>query len=81
MSKTSTATRGPYLTTAEAAAYLKTSESHFRALVRAGKAAKPIRPYGPTGKCLWDGGLLDAHMHAHAIEQGVIPAADTGEAA
>jgi excisionase family DNA binding protein len=72
MSKVSTATRGPYLTTAEAAAYLKTSESHFRALVRAGKVPKPIRPYGPNGKCLWDESGLDAHMHALAIEQGVI---------
>jgi excisionase family DNA binding protein len=67
------AVRGPYLTTAEAAAYLKTSESHFRALVRAGKVTKPIRPYGPTGKCLFSQPQLDDFMHASAVEQGVIP--------
>jgi excisionase family DNA binding protein len=73
MNKVSTAIRGPYLTTAEAAAYLKTSESHFRALVRAGKVTKPIRPYGPTGKCLYSQPQLDELMHASAVEQGVIP--------
>jgi hypothetical protein len=72
MSQTSPA-RSRYLDTAEAAAYLRTSESHFRAQVRAGKVPKPIRPYGPNGKCLWDQSQLDDHMHSLAIEQGVIP--------
>jgi excisionase family DNA binding protein len=68
----SRATSGPYLTTAESAAYLKTSENHIRAMVRAGKIPRPIRPYGPGGKCLWSQSTLDAHMHALAIAQGVI---------
>jgi excisionase family DNA binding protein len=75
MNSASRATSGPYLTTAEAAAYLKTSESHFRALVRAGKVPKPIRPYGPTGKCLHPQPQLDDFMHASAVSQGVIPPA------
>ena len=61
-----------YLTTAEAAAYLKLSESHFRALVRGGKLPKPIRPFGPSGKCLYDQPRLDEFMHALAVAQGVI---------
>jgi hypothetical protein len=71
MSRTSTG-RSPYLGTAEAAAYLNYSESHFRALVRAGKVPKPVRP---NGKCLRHQPLLDAFMHDLAVEQGVIPAA------
>jgi hypothetical protein len=71
--RSGTAGRGPYLGTAEAAAYLNYSESHFRFLARTGKVPKPIRPYGPNGKCLWDQSHLDDHMHSLAVEQGVIP--------
>jgi excisionase family DNA binding protein len=72
LSRHGAAASGPYFTTAEAAAYLKYSESHFRALVRAGKLPKPIRPFGPSGKCLHDKSLLDGRMHSLAVEQGVI---------
>jgi excisionase family DNA binding protein len=68
--RSGSAGRSPYLSTAEAAAYLNYSESHFRALVRAGKVPKPIRP---NGKCLWHQPLLDDFMHALAVSQGVIP--------
>ena len=72
MSQISTA-RSPYLTTAEAAAYLNYCESHFRALVRAGKVPPPLRI---NGKLLWRQSLLDAHMHALEVAQGVVsPAA------
>jgi excisionase family DNA binding protein len=73
MSQASTVHSRRYLTTAEAAAYLNYSESHFRALVRNGKLPKPVRPFGPSGKCLYDKPLLDGHMHSLAVEQGVIP--------
>jgi excisionase family DNA binding protein len=56
--------RATYFSTAEAAVYLNYSESHFRALVRAGKLPQPMRPYGPNGKCLWAQTVLDTHMHA-----------------
>jgi predicted DNA-binding transcriptional regulator AlpA len=62
----------PYLGTADAAAHLNYSESHFRALVRAGKVPRPVRV---NGKLLWRRSLLDAHMHALEVSQGVIPAA------
>jgi predicted DNA-binding transcriptional regulator AlpA len=64
------AVRDPYFGTADAAAYVNYSESHFRALVRAGKVPRPLRI---GGKLLWRQSLLDAHMHALAVEQGVIP--------
>jgi predicted DNA-binding transcriptional regulator AlpA len=64
------AVRDPYFGTAEAAAYLNYSESHFRALARAGKVPRPVRI---NGKLLWRQSLLDAHMHSLAIEQGVLP--------
>jgi hypothetical protein len=73
MTKPSPTTRKRYAGIAETAAYLETSESHFRALVRAGKVPKPIRPYGPTGKCLWDLDLVDDHMRALGVAQGAIP--------
>jgi excisionase family DNA binding protein len=61
--------RSPYLTTAEAAAYLSYSESHFRALVRAGRVPQPIRI---AHKLLWRQSLLDAHLHALEVAAGVI---------
>jgi hypothetical protein len=60
----------PYLGTAEAAAHLNYSQSHFRALVRAGKVPGPVRI---NGKLLWRRSRLDAHMHALVVSQGVIP--------
>jgi predicted DNA-binding transcriptional regulator AlpA len=66
------AVRDPYFGTAEAAAYLNYSESHFRALARAGKVPRPVRI---NGKLLWRQSLLDDHMRALAIDQGVIPPA------
>jgi hypothetical protein len=48
------------------------SESHFRALVRAGKVPPPIRI---NSKLLWRQSLLDAYMHELEIAQGVIPPA------
>lgn len=63
----------PYLSTAEAAAHLKYSISHFRALVRVGKLPQPIRPYGPRGKMLYPRAVLDEFMLALAREQGVVP--------
>jgi hypothetical protein len=70
---TSPINRKRYASTAQAAAYVNYSESHFRALVRAGKVRKPIRPYGPNGKCLFDLDLIDDDLRVLAIEQGVIP--------
>ena len=64
--------RAAYFSTAEAAVYLNYSESHFRALVRAGKLPQPMRPYGPNGKCLWAQTVLDEFMHASVISQAVI---------
>jgi hypothetical protein len=76
MTKPSPTNRKRYAGTAETAAYVNYSESHFRALVRAGKVRKPIRPYGPNGKCLFDLDLIDDDLRALAVEQGVIsPAA------
>jgi len=60
----------PYLGTADAAAHVKYSESHFRALVRAGKVPQPVRI---NGKLLWRQSLLDNFMHNLEVEQGVIP--------
>jgi len=72
MTKTSPINRKRYAGFAETAAYAGYSVSHLRALVRAGKFTKPIRPFGPGGKCIFDLDVVDAHMHALAIEQGVI---------
>ena len=69
MNQTSNAS-SPYLPTAESAAYLNYSESHFRVLVRAGKLPKPMRI---NGKLLWHKPVLDQFMHDLAVEQGVIP--------
>jgi predicted DNA-binding transcriptional regulator AlpA len=60
----------PYLETRDAAQYFRYSESHFRALVRAGKMPPPVRV---SSKLLWRQSLLDAHMRSLEIEQGVIP--------
>lgn len=57
----------------ETAEYVGYSVSHLRARVRAGKFTKPIRPFGPGGKCLFDLDLVDQDLHAVAVEQGVIP--------
>jgi predicted DNA-binding transcriptional regulator AlpA len=62
----------PFFGTAAAAAYLNYSESHFRALVRAGKVPPPLRI---NSKLLWRQSLLDQYMHALAVKQGVIAAA------
>lgn len=63
----------PYLGTADAAAHINYSESHFRALVRAGKVPQPVRIHG---KLLWRESTLDNFMHDLAVDQGVIePAA------
>jgi predicted DNA-binding transcriptional regulator AlpA len=59
-----------YLETRDAAQYLRYSESHFRALVRAGKVPRPVRV---SNKLLWRQSLLDAHMRALEVAQGVIP--------
>jgi hypothetical protein len=75
MTKPSTLNRSRYADTAETAAYARYSQSHLRALVRAGKFPKPVRPYGPGGKCLWDLDLIDDHIRWLAVQQGVIPAA------
>ena len=75
MTKTSPINRKRYAGFAETARYAGYSVSHFRALVRAGKFTKPIRPFGPGGKCIFDLDLVDNDMHALAVEQGVIPAA------
>jgi len=72
MTTTSTINRKRYAGFAETAEYAGYSVSHFRHLVRTGKFPKPIRPYGPGGKCIFDLDVVDAHMHALAIEQGVI---------
>jgi hypothetical protein len=40
--------------------------------VRAGKVPQPIRV---AHKLLWRQALLDAHLHALEVAQGVIPAA------
>lgn len=60
----------PYFGTAEAAQYYNYSESHFRALVRAGKVPQPVRI---NGKLLWRQSRLDAHARALEVAQGVIP--------
>jgi hypothetical protein len=65
--------RKRYAGFADTATYAGYSTSHFRALVREGKFPKPIRPYGPGGKCIFDLDVVDAHMRALAVEQGVIP--------
>jgi predicted DNA-binding transcriptional regulator AlpA len=70
MNQNSNASRDPYLETRDAAQHLRYSESHFRALVRAGKVPQPVRIHG---KLLWRQSLLDAHMHALEVAQGVIP--------
>ena len=62
----------PFFGTADAAAYLNYSESHFRALVRAGKVPPPLRI---NSKLLWRQSLLDQYMRALAVAQGVIAAA------
>jgi excisionase family DNA binding protein len=67
--------RDAYLETSDAARYLKYSESHFRALVRAGKLPQPVRPGGPGGKLLWRKSLLDEHMRSLEAAADVIPAA------
>jgi hypothetical protein len=72
MNQTAAVARDPYLGTADAAQHLNYSESHFRVLVRTGKVPRPIRI---NGKLLWRQSLLDAHMRALAIAQGVISAA------
>jgi predicted DNA-binding transcriptional regulator AlpA len=70
MNQNNNASRDPYLETRDAAQHLRYSESHFRALVRAGKVPRPVRI---NGKLLWRQSLLDAHMHLLEIEQGVVP--------
>jgi hypothetical protein len=72
MTKPSLLSRRRYADTAEAAAYLRTSTSHFRALVRTGKVPRPVRPFGPNGKLIFDLDIIDAHMRSLAVEQGVI---------
>ena len=59
-----------YLGTPDSAKELNYSESHFRALVRAGKVPRPVRI---NGKLLWRRSLLKAHMRELEIAQGVIP--------
>ncbi|MGY3506648.1 helix-turn-helix transcriptional regulator [Bradyrhizobium sp. USDA 4471] len=61
-----------YLGTADAARYMNYSENHFRALIRAGKVPAPVRV---AGKFLWRQSLLDQHMHALEVAQGVTDAA------
>lgn len=73
MTKTSPINRKRYAGFAETAAYTGYSVSHLRALVRADKFTKPIRPFGPGGKCIFDLDLVDHDLHALAVEQGVIP--------
>jgi predicted DNA-binding transcriptional regulator AlpA len=70
MNQNSTRPQSRWLETNEAAHKLKYSESHFRALVRAGKVPRPVRI---NGKLLWHESWLDNHMHALAVEQGAIP--------
>lgn len=60
----------PFFGTADTAAYVNYSVSHFRALVRAGKVPRPVRI---NGKLMWRRSLLDAHMRELEIAQGVIP--------
>jgi predicted DNA-binding transcriptional regulator AlpA len=60
----------PYLGTADAATHVNYSESHFRALVRAGKVPRPVRL---NGKLLWRRSLLDQFLRALEVEQGVVP--------
>lgn len=62
----------PYRGTTDAAAFFNYSESHFRALVRAGKVPRPVRI---GGKLMWRQSLLDAHMRALEVAQGVIESA------
>jgi hypothetical protein len=73
MTKPSPINRKRYASTAETAAYAGYSESHFRVLVRAGKFPQAIRPFGPGGKCIYDLDVVDDHLRALAVEQGVIP--------
>ena len=73
MTKPSLISRKRYGDTAETAAYARYSPNHIRALVRAGKFPKPIRPYGPGGKCIWDLDVVDDHLRALAVAQGATP--------
>jgi predicted DNA-binding transcriptional regulator AlpA len=59
----------PYRGTADAAAFLNYSESHFRTLVRAGKVPQLVRI---GGKLMWRQSLLAAHIHALEVAQGVV---------
>lgn len=70
MSQASTRLSERHLGTADAAAYVNYSESHFRTLVRAGKVPPPLRIHS---KLLWRQSLLDAHMRELEVAQGVIP--------
>jgi hypothetical protein len=69
MTNTAPNSRKRYANTAETAAYVRYTPNHLRALVRAGKFPKPMRPYGPGGKCIWDLDEVDGHLHAPAVEQ------------
>jgi predicted DNA-binding transcriptional regulator AlpA len=60
--------RDRYLSTREAAGYVNYSINHFRALVRAGKIPPPTRI---ASKLLWRQSLLDAHLRALEMAQGV----------
>jgi predicted DNA-binding transcriptional regulator AlpA len=70
MNQTSPFTPDPLLGTADAATHVNYSESHFRALVRAGKVPRPVRL---NGKLLWRRSLLDQFLRALEVEQGVVP--------
>jgi excisionase family DNA binding protein len=70
MNQTSPSLPDPYLGTADAAAQLNYSESHFRALVRAGRVPRPVRV---GSKLLWRRSLLDQFLRTLEVEQGVVP--------